>query len=195
MARGESVDILKRIRTGTIEREKVARELLLDDKLRSGISKVIVSKGGSKEDVRSVLHLTIISFFKKVLQDRTFILDTDKYRYLNGIAKYLWYAELRKKKDLPERQWNEATEGVDPGHELNIINDERRQMLHQVLEKLGPDCKQILLMWAGGYSMKEIMDEVGGSSEGSVRKKKFKCMKAVAKYLDEHPEARRKLKE
>jgi len=49
-------------------------------------------------------------------------------------------------------------------------------------------------MWAGGYSMKEIMETMGGASEGAIRKKKFTCLKAVAKFLEEHPQLKEKLK-
>jgi len=125
MTSADTAEILTRIRTGAIEREQVARELLQDDKLLAGIRKIVISKGGSSEEAHSIVHWTIVSFFKKVLQDREFSVDTDIYRYLNGVAKYLWYAELRKNTSIEVYSEKEES-AVNPGHDVKIIDRERK---------------------------------------------------------------------
>ncbi|MDX1478057.1 MAG: sigma-70 family RNA polymerase sigma factor [Saprospiraceae bacterium] len=59
--------------------------------------------------------------------------------------------------------------------EFLMISDQRRQLLESLLSRLGERCKDVLILWANGYSMREIADKLGLSSEAMARKTKYKC--------------------
>ena len=53
-----------------------------------------------------------------------------------------------------------------------------------LLGQLGQRCKDVMLLWSRGYSMKEIRDELEFSSEAMARKTKFKCKKKLMGLLE-----------
>jgi predicted DNA-binding protein YlxM (UPF0122 family) len=70
-----------------------------------------------------------------------------------------------------------------------LISAERMENLDKMLDAIGLRCKQVLMMWARDYSMKEITAELGFSSEAMARKTKFKCkQKLVAIMKETHVE-------
>jgi RNA polymerase sigma factor (sigma-70 family) len=66
-----------------------------------------------------------------------------------------------------------------------LLQDERREVLDQVLSRLGDRCKKVLLMWAGGYSMEEIAETLGLSSEAMARKTKYKCKNQLMELMND----------
>jgi RNA polymerase sigma factor (sigma-70 family) len=102
-----------------------------------------------------------------------------------GITKGLLRNKLKRdaRTDLTEdsQQYDKA-DFESP--EYLLLNDERREILDQVLSRLGDRCKKILLMWAGGYSMEEIAATLDLSSEAMARKTKYKCKNQLMELLD-----------
>ena len=102
-----------------------------------------------------------------------------------GITKGLLRNKLKRdaRTDLTEdsQQYDKA-DFESP--EYLLLSDERREILDQVLSKLGDRCKKVLLMWAGGYSMEEIAAALDLSSEAMARKTKYRCKNQLMELLD-----------
>lgn len=163
-------------------------------KLRQDIEIHVRQKGGSSDDAVMVFHDSIISFVKRVFSDRDFELEGSVDGYIFGIARYLWLGELRKKNK--NSQVLEANQAVDAQSNIwdTILSEDRRILLKEVMQKLGKNCKSVLMYWAGGYSMQEIADLLGYKSEGMVRKKKHNCWKSLLEWLEEHPSIKEELR-
>lgn len=190
-------EVFSLIRGSKTTREQCIRQILLDEKYNASINKIVRERSGHKEDVVFILHHTLVSFMKQVLEKRDLIIEGNLYGYLNGIAKFIWLGELRKKKKLADRETSFTYETHDiatSSHEITLLNTERNKVLGDVLTLLGEKCKAVLSLWAGGYSMKEIAEQTGYNSESVARKKKFQCMKSLSKYLDTHPEIKEMLR-
>lgn len=52
-----------------------------------------------------------------------------------------------------------------------ILSEEKRTLLLNVLSHIGKNCKEVLMYWANGYAMDEIAQKLNYKSEGMVRKK------------------------
>jgi RNA polymerase sigma factor (sigma-70 family) len=103
-----------------------------------------------------------------------------------GITKGLLRNKLKRDARMDLTGESGKLDQVDvatPEHLL--MTAERNAVVDTLLSKLGDRCKQVLLLWAGGYSMEEIAHETGLSSEGMARKVKFQCKNALMKLIGE----------
>lgn len=185
------------IRAGVVSRERCIRAILSEPKYRRSIEKIVRERSGNEDDATFVLHHTLVAFIKQVLQNKSLIIETNLYSYLNGIAKNIWLGELRKKKKISEKEVALEYEKHDINKDipqLEILKEERRQILGSILDVIGQNCKQILSLWSADYNMKEIASLTDYKSEGAVRKKKFQCMKSLSQYLDNNPDLKEMLK-
>ena len=75
----------------------------------------------------------------------------------------------------------------------NTLKDEMT-LLHSLLETLGKNCKEVLLLWGNGYKMRDIADIIGYKSEEMAKKKKYQCFKTLLIYLEQNPEIKKSLR-
>jgi len=187
-------EMISEIRSGTAGRERVVRMLYKDVRLQNGIKKIMQIGKASEEDFYEIFNLTFVQFLKGVMEKPDFKIGTNVNSYLFGIARNLWLQELRKRNKLPvnlPEDFNAVDN--DPTIDLLIMEEERKSTLHRVLDKLGKNCRKVLMLWAAGYKMKEIAGQLDYSSEEVVRKKKFNCMKELNSFLKENPSAKKML--
>jgi RNA polymerase sigma-70 factor (ECF subfamily) len=62
-----------------------------------------------------------------------------------------------------------------------IIEQEEEQALMQKLDSIGTKCKELLLLWANGYSDKEIVDKLAYSSIDVVKVTRMRCIEKLRK--------------
>lgn len=187
-------EIVANIREGKKGREAAIRVLYSDSKLRNGIGRVVKNILGSHEFLDDIFNLTLVQIIKNVMKNPDFEIDTNLNSYLFGISRYLCLAKLREKNNTFSTVHEEFEMISDEVTiDLQIINTERRITLHRVLKQLGSKCKEVLLHWAGGFSMKETAKILGYASDGVVRKKKHACMKALTVFMNEHPDIKKEL--
>lgn len=191
------IEILQMIRSSVEDRHRAVSQLASHKKLREDIILHVKKNKGTEDDGIMIFHDCIVAFTKRVFSDRSFELESDIPAYLFGTARYLWLAELKRRQKIP------LTDQVDAAMHLSsmdqptisMIKAEKSEMLQRVLSVLRKNCREVLMYWAGGYSMKEIADLLDYASEGAVRKKKYECYKQLSKWLESNPEIKKILKE
>lgn len=189
-------DLIALIRSGRAGRERATKFLYHDQGLNNGIKRIIRVGGGNENDFQEIFNFTLVQFLKAVMEKKDLVIKTNVNSYLFGIARNLWLQELRKRKKLPQ-SLPEDFVAVDatPPIDLVIMNDEKNRMLSKVLDHMGKKCKEVLMLWAANYRMREIAADLKYKSEDVVRKKKFLCMKELAKFLAAHPAVKKILTE
>ena len=103
-----------------------------------------------------------------------------------GIAKGLLRNKVKKdsKLDLVENTLEfDSIEGDSP--ESLMISAQQAEMLDRLLDRIGDRCKQVMILWANGYSMREIKEILVMSSEAMARKTKFKCKQKLLDLLED----------
>jgi len=78
--------------------------------------------------------------------------------------------------------------------ETLLIDHSKKEIITTLLERLGRNCKEVLLHWANGYKMAEIADIMKYKSEGMVRKKKYQCFKELLSIIETNPQIKTILK-
>ena len=179
---------LSEIRSGKTSRDKVIKHLYHDQALRGSIQSMLSKKGGKREDFDMVFNTALMQFIKTVVKNAEMNISSTLNSYITGIAKYVWYAELSKrKKHQVEPIENYFDIAGDTTPESLVINFSQKELVHELLQNLGKNCKEVLLYWANGYKMQEIAKLLNYKSEGMAKKKKHICFKELLTYLGNNP--------
>lgn len=180
-------DIIEGIKQGGKSLER-SREILYrkySPRALQGIRAFITTWNGQDDDAMDLLH-------------DSFLVMVDKMRHGGykmgpllhfwvGIARGIFRNKIRR--DRKVRHGDEqfkASEIIDPGPEELFLQEETEALLSEMMNMLGEKCFRVLRMWMEDYSMKEIMDEMGMSSEVMVRKTKFKCKEKLIELIESH---------
>ena len=107
--------------------------------------------------------------------------------------RYQWNNHVRPADIAHIEPWKDKadvvvdnTEHWQAGLEALIAKmEEKNQILYDALNKLGPPCSKLLLLWANDYSFKEIVKKLHYSTENSAKVQKFKCLKRLFGIMGE----------
>lgn len=146
--------------------------------------KMVNPMSGQQDDIPDLLHDAFLIMVDKVRYGG--YNDGSLLHFWVGIAKGL----LRNKMKRDARMHLvDDTTLIDKrdrdSPEVQMLSEEKRQILDDILSQLGSRCKKVLMLWAGGYSMREIAQKAGLSSEAMARKTKYKCKNKLMDYIDE----------
>jgi len=189
-------DLLNAMKSGKGEREAAIRNLAGDKLLQSKVRAMVKAKGGNQEDATMVYSDTIVSFLKSVMTKKQITLSLSLESYLLGIARHKWYDLLKSRNNKID---STDLDDIDPPKQeadqyTLLRKTEKWSMLQKVLGVIAGRCKEVLMLWAAGHSMKEVAKELQYKSEGMARKKKSECMKELMTYLYNHPKVKEQLR-
>jgi RNA polymerase sigma factor (sigma-70 family) len=182
-------DIYQKIRGSEADRAAIIKSIFNDKDLKSGVIKFVLRNNGSQDDAELIFDDMIVQFVKTVFSKPDFQISGELNAYLMGIARHLWFAQLRHKKMYshsdPLDDLNNAADSEEP--ESLYLTSERQKVLHELLDKLRGNCRDVLMHWANGFSMEEIAAKLNYQSEGMARKKKSVCLKELLLYIQNNP--------
>ena len=187
--------ILSKIRSGKPGRDEVIAKLYYDEVLRNKIRAVVSQYGGQKVDFDDTFNIALMQFIKTVVKNKEMVITTSIHSYVCGIAKYVWMKKFKKEnKILVEDIDNQYDIKSDTTPESLLVDQAKIEELNDLLQKLGKNCKEVLMYWANGYSMKEVAAMMGYKSDNMAKNKKYKCFKELLDYLENNPEVKNALK-
>lgn len=167
-------EILELFRLG--KRDKAFAKLY---NLYPRIEKMILSKGGRKDDARDVFQEALI-ILSRNLQKPDFKLTSSFYTYLYSVSRFVWKDFQTKTKEIPNYDIKDSEPEV-----LFSVNEERAYRLAEnALSQLGNRCQRLLqLFYHQKMPLKTIADIMKFSSEKIAKNQKYKCLqKAKAFY-------------
>lgn len=187
--------ICAKLRSGKKGRDEVINLLYKDEKLRKSITTLVMRGGGSIEDAQSVFNLALIQFVKTVVKRQDLKIDSSISSYIVGVAKFVWYKEVRQKVKHRTQPLEGGIDAIDPiAPESLVLSDEKNNLLKSLLNQLGKNCKEVLMHWANGYKMEQIAKMMNYQSAGMAKKKKYQCMKQLLAFVAKHPQVKEALR-
>ncbi|MBL0237210.1 MAG: hypothetical protein IPQ02_11505 [Saprospiraceae bacterium] len=106
-------EAVKAIRLNETTRSQVIGSIFKDTKLKIAICKYVMNQKGTMEEALLVFDDVIVQFIKTGFSDHSLSLTGELNPYLMGIAKYLWFAESKKKAVLSNETFDlETHQGV-----------------------------------------------------------------------------------
>jgi len=184
----ENSEIIQIIRSGEKGRNEIIRQLYKDDKLRGGIRSVTYKMGAKEDDFNDIFNTTLMQFIKTAINKKELVISSHLHTYIIGVAKNTWINIAREKgkfytNDLED--FNDPVEYITP--EKILIDEGNRTLLHEVLDKLGVNCKEVLILWASHYKMAEIAEIMTYKSADMAKKKKYQCYKKLLQIIEDNP--------
>lgn len=188
-------DLVSKIRSGKIGRDEVISRLYHDNNLRHAIRHQILKLGASDQDVESIFNTTLMSFIKTVMKNPDLKIKNKLVTYLCGIARYSWFHELKRRgtNHISTAEFELDVPDFNTPEKL-LLDQSKYHLLHTLLQKLGKNCKEVLLHWANGFSMTEIAKLMKYKSDMMARKKKYKCFRELLVFVGENPDIKKALR-
>ena len=155
----------------------------------------IQSRSGSREDAEDVFQESMRTLILNIRMGK-FTGVGSIQAYVFAICKNLWYKRFqrirREQEYASTSTWVE--EEVETPESL-LVDHDHLELMHQILDRLGSRCRDVLEYWQMGYSMEEIAIKVGYKGEHVARKKKSQCFRRLMDLLSTSPELQRLLVE
>jgi len=141
------------------------------------VEKLILSKGGSKEDAKDIFQEALIIFYEKVTNTE-FKLTSAIGTYLYSVSRFLWKDELLKRngKTAVDVSFEFLSE-ESAEFQLAIEREAKFKQIESVLTQIGDKCLQLLKMfYYEDLSMSVIASKVGLKSDKIAKNQKYKCL-------------------
>lgn len=150
------------------------------------VEKLILSKGGSKEDAKDIFQEALIIFYEKVMTT-DFKLTAAIGTYLYSVSRFKWKDEMtkRKGKQTVDVSFEFSSEEEDEFQQA-LIREQKFKQIESVLTQIGEKCLELLkLFYYNGLKMKEIALKVGLKSEKVAKNQKYKCLERAKLKMKE----------
>lgn len=150
------------------------------------VRKMILSKGGKKEDAEDVFQEALIILSKKVKKE-DFVLTAKLSTFLYGICALLWKEELKKRQKMEYVDMNIEMDRASEESIMEAIGGEEQvKLAEKVIGGLGDRCQEILtLYYISSMKLKDIAERMGYSSENTAKNQKYKCLETAKNILRE----------
>jgi RNA polymerase sigma factor (sigma-70 family) len=144
-------------------------------KILPKIKYLIKKNSGDDDEAYDIFQDAILIFYKQV--------KVGKYKeeyeiagFIYSISRNLWINRV-KKKNRSVNFFGETPEIEVPESALDdLITSERETMVMKILGELGERCKELLLYTIyHKFSMKEICEKMGFSTENAAKTRNYKC--------------------
>jgi RNA polymerase sigma factor (sigma-70 family) len=156
----------------------------------------IKQNSGTDEDAEDIFQEIVLVFIEVIKKDK-FRGESSVSTFLYALTRNIWMNELKKrgKSKLRDEIFEKGkdTEEMDISHLM--VTREMKLQLMQLVDKLGANCKKILLaFYFENLAMKEILQTLNYENEQVVRNKKYKCLKQLEQMMIAQPNLVKNLK-
>lgn len=161
-----------------------------------GLSWYVINNSGTGEDAKDIFQEVVVSFIHLV-QAGKFRGESSVRTFLFSMNRHAWLNELKKRSRALAREERFEREQDRQVRDVSffIADKEARQLLDQLIAKLGENCRKILtLCYFENRAMREMVEILEYENEQVVRNKKYKCLKQLREIIVSDPAALQVLK-
>ncbi len=155
--------------------------------LQPKIVQFICANNGGVEEANDIFQDAVLIFYKQVKTEK-FKPEYEINGFIYTICRNLWINRAKRKQRTTELSQHEYFIESDIDLENELITHERSRLIMSLLEQIGERCKQLLLCSVFyKYSMKEICEIMGFSTENAAKTRNYKCKQKLLKLLEDNP--------
>lgn len=150
----------------------------------------VKQNSGTEEDAYDVFQDGMEAVMHLVYQDN-FELKVSMNALISRICKNKWIDKLRKRTtedkvriELASRHTENA--GLIDIVEQSMSQQQIQQMLNDSFMNISQLCQKVLSLLTDGHKPSEVAKELGMSNANTVYKRKFSCMEAWRKQIQDH---------
>ena len=186
--------LLEHIQAGGVKRQKAIAYIYRDKALKNQIIAFVKRNSGSAEDGIDIFHEGIIALDDNIRKGK-YQEEGKLQAYLFSICRFLWLNKIkRNKKMVYTDELSQLDKVAYDTPESLSMSEEQKNLLGEVLSRLGEKCEKILELWKLSYSMEEIAQKVGLKNAGVARRQRYNCYQKLMQILDKEPNLKNSLK-
>lgn len=146
----------------------------------------VKENNGSEADARDIFQEALIALFRK-LEGGELVLTCTLKSFLRIMCRNLWLSRLRNKQNQasPLEQLEESAD-LDEDLERRLEQSEKEQLFFKHFDSLGENCRKIMQWFFDKVPLKQIAVRLD-TSEGYIKKRKFKCKEQLVKAIQADP--------
>ena len=148
----------------------------------------IVSNSGSPEDAKDIFQESIIVIYRKIKEQKHFMLSSTFKTFIYSVARNLWLKHLRAIKYEGQKIQDQQSYMELKDEPFKVSNDDLKMSLYQkYFKQLPEDCQNILKLTARDIPQKEIAQAMNFKSENYVKKRKHNCKDKLIEMIKMDP--------
>jgi RNA polymerase sigma factor (sigma-70 family) len=147
---------------------------------RESITRYVNNNNGSRDEAEEVISETIIIIYQKIIDDN-FQLTSSLKTFIMGVAKNLWYKELRAKgllARLPEEIFDLEFE-----RDKTDMTEDRIRSIEDAIKSLDEKCQEILKMRFWFKWRFETIAEKLNMTQENAKMKSSRCHKGLSNKI------------
>lgn len=148
------------------------------------IESYVKTNSGTSSEAADVFQDAIVVFYEKVRKEDLKLSSSIK-TFLYVLSRNIWLNKIRHKSKLTLiNEFDENIANQDLMHISILEFSERNETLLKLINTLGPNCKQVLVLYYfERLSMKNIAKTMGFLNENGAKNKKFKCLNKLKSII------------
>ncbi len=180
-------DLLSALQGGESERRQALDYFFKNPQLLNWVLRHVRAQGGNGQDGKDVFEESFLIFERQVRTGH-FRGESSLETFFHGIARWQWLAFQRKSRPTADLEKQPETPGEDYSPEKILISEERRVILSGLIAQVGERCQKLIGLFQLNYSMREISEISGYSSEQVAANEVHSCREKLKKIIHQHPE-------
>lgn len=146
----------------------------------------LLRMNGTPEQADEVMARVVMDVEKQILKEDFELHGAQLRVYFTEALKRAWFRtrEQERKRATDELDPQMHSAGQRESVEQEYIRQEQIRQLDALLDRLGEQCKTILMRFARGFSMREIAEELGFANEQSAKNAKFRCHRKLLELTE-----------
>lgn len=181
--------IVQMVQESPEKREEAMKYFFMDNRLKNTVIEKIKRKGGQEYDAEEAFQEGFKVFYKQLLFNkfqgrsslRTFFVGICIRCWLDGLKKSFYQrTTFAGEEPILEEEYRNTPE-------VDLISQERKTQLREILGLLGDKCKKVILLGYQGYSGQEIKEQLQLAADELVRKIRYRCMTKLKDLLEKEP--------
>ncbi len=180
-------DLLAALQGSDAERRQALDYFFKNPQLLHWVLRHVRAQGGSAQDGKDVFEESFLIFERQVRTGH-FRGESSLETWFHGIARWQWLAFRRKNKAPASLDEQPDRPGEQHSPEKMLISEERRVILSTLIAQIGERCQKLIGLFQLNYSMREIREAAGYSSEQVAANEVHSCREKLKKIIVRHPE-------
>ena len=186
-------DLVSALNGSEIERRQALQHFFQNPRLMNWVLKYVQVQGGSEQDGKDVFEESFI-LFERQIRTGNYRAESSLETYFHGIARWQWVAFRRKNKPAADLDNQPEIPSEDHSPEKILISEERRIILSNLMTQVGERCQKLIGLFQLNYSMREIREMQGYSSDQVAANEVHSCREKLKKVIQQRPELLEALK-
>lgn len=138
-----------------------------------------------EDDARELYQLSFLTLYHQIQSGKLTHITASIKTYLFGIGKNKYYQQQKVNARFEHHVDEKTIRNHEEVDQLSEEQESQYQQVEKALNKLGPPCRQILVMvYYEKRSMEYITAKLGYKNPATAKNQKYKCMCRLRKMLE-----------